>query len=168
MFRELMFNLRFESKKHVNEYVMLVDSLIQQAKEQVFPSEADIQRSVESEACPIVTTSNDIRIMYSIADSPEGFRHHLSISRSPHYLASLYAKRFAALFCSLSGLTNPGVLYRSEQAVYHAGWILDGVEQRRFEAYENPSRLDPKALFSRTLMDSMAIQVEPIDNTPSI
>ena len=106
--------------------------------------------------------------MYSIANSPEGFRHHLSISRNPHYLASRYAKHLTALFCILSGLAIPEVLYRSEQAIYHTGWILDRAEQQRFEAYNNPDRIDPNAVFLKALMDSIPIQIESMDRASSI
>ncbi len=160
MLKELIFNFRFDSKKHVREYVTLVDSLIQQGKGRLLASEQDIQESIESGTCPTMDTSNHIRIMYSIVNSPEGFRHHLSLSRNPDYLATRYAKHLTALFCNLSGLAVPEVLYRSEQAIYHAGHILNRTEQERFKTYANPERNDPNTVFLKAFMDSIPIQIE--------
>jgi hypothetical protein len=163
MFKNLIFNFRFDSKTHVLEYVTLVDSLIQQGKDRLFDSEQPFDEACNAGTCPTVDTSNHIRMMYSIVNSSEGFEHHFSLSRNPHYLASLHAKHLTALFCNLSGLAVHDVLFRSKQAIYHSGHILNQTEQELFETYANPDRDDPNTLFSKAFMDSIPIKIESAD-----
>lgn len=157
--KDIVFLIRFESKAHVNEYVTLIDSLVQQAKERVFANQEALENNIVSGTCPTVDTSNGIRIMYSIVEAEEGMKHHFSISCTS-YLPTRYAKHLTALFCHLSGLALPEVLCRSERNIYHVGYVLSRAEQQQFQAYVNPKRHEPKEIFKSAFMDSIPIQIE--------
>ncbi|AWI10391.1 hypothetical protein CKA38_15005 [Ereboglobus luteus] len=155
------FAARFFDEANIRDYIAKVDTLIEQAESTVFASSEEMKDKI-----PGITTANGIKIAYSIRSNPDvGEVHHVSISRTPQYLATAFGTNLVGLFAERTGFVFPPAAYEvSQNNVYHAIWLVPvatltedkaAITQRR---EKNRKLEDPKKIFINAVKNGVTLQ----------